>query len=229
MGESTRPASDLYSLGIVAFELLTGRRPYEGDSVAAEASAHVTAEVPSVRDFNRAIPWEVDPVFAKALAKDPSARFGSAAEFVAALRAALAEAAGTTNVIAPVRRAPAPQAPSRRRRRAWLVPLVALLLAAGAGGGIAGALLAGGGKPEAVPPARPSVSVKTVTQPGTTVVTTAQQPPPSEDPATLNDRAVRPDAAGRLRSPRCLYSRAPCSSCRATRTSRPPTRTTTSA
>jgi serine/threonine-protein kinase len=188
MGESTSPASDLYSLGIVAFELLTGRRPYEGDSVAAEASAHVTAEVPSVRDFNRAIPWEVDPVFAKALAKDPSARFGSAAEFVAALRAALAEAAGTTNVIAPVRRAPAPQAPSRRRGRGWLIPLGALLLAAGAGGGIAGALLAGGGKPDALPPARPSVSVKTVTQPGTTVVTTAQQAP-SEDPATLNDRA----------------------------------------
>ncbi len=49
-GERTTAASDLYSLGIVAFELLTGRRPFEGDSVAAEAVAHVTGEVPSVRE-----------------------------------------------------------------------------------------------------------------------------------------------------------------------------------
>src|SRR6266576_1981851 len=73
-GERTTPASDLYSLGIVAFELLTGRRPFEGDSVAAEAAAHVTGVVPPVRELNPALPSELDPVFAKALAKDPARR-----------------------------------------------------------------------------------------------------------------------------------------------------------
>ncbi len=195
-GERTTSASDLYSLGIVAFELLTGRRPFEGDSVAAEAAAHVTGVVPPVRELNPALPSELDAVFAKALAKDPAYRFGSAAEFVAALRHALDEAAGATGIIAPAslqtsptRQLPPRGRPPRRTRPGWLLPLLGLLLAAGAGGGIAGALLTGGSS-KALPPARPSVSVKTVTADGTTVVTTA--PPPttsSSDPVALNDQA----------------------------------------
>jgi len=191
-GERTTPASDLYSLGIVAFELLTGRRPFEGDSVAAEAVAHVTGVVPPVRELNPSLPSELDAVFAKALAKDPTYRFGSAAEFVAALRHSLDEAAGATAIVAPARTRTAPtrQLPPRRRARpAWLLPLLGLLLAAGAGGGIAGALL-NGGSSKALPPARPSVSVKTVTAEGTTVVTTASPPPTlSADPVALNDQA----------------------------------------
>jgi serine/threonine protein kinase len=194
-GERTTPASDLYSLGIVAFELLTGRRPFEGDSVAAEAVAHVTGVVPPVRELNPSLPSELDAVFARALAKDPKYRFGSAAEFVAALRHSLEEAAGATAIVAPAwtRTAPTRQVPPRRRARpAWLLPLLGLLLAAGAGGGIAGALLTGGSSSKALPPARPSVSVKTVTAQGTTVVTTAPSPPTtssSSDPVALNDQA----------------------------------------
>ncbi len=177
LGERTTAASDLYSLGIVAFELLTGRRPFEGDSVAAEAAAHVTGTVPPVRDVNPGLPSELDSVFAQALAKDPARRYGSAAEFVAALRHSLEEAAGTTRIIAP----PLAPAPRRRTRPRWLVPLLGLLLAAGAGGGIAGAMLAGGDAKQSLPPARPSVSVKTVTTPPPTT--------PSSDPAALNTQA----------------------------------------
>jgi serine/threonine-protein kinase len=183
-GERTTAASDLYSLGIVAFELLTGRRPFEGDSVAAEAAAHVTGTVPSVRDVNPALPSELDPVFAQALAKDPAKRYGSAAEFVAALRHSLEEAAGTTRVMV------AAPPPRRRTRPRWLVPLVGLLLAAGAGGGIAGAILAGGDAKQSAPPARPSVSIKTVTTaPTTTPPTTAPTTTAAPDPAALNDQA----------------------------------------
>ena len=193
MGERTTPASDLYSLGVVAFELLTGRRPFEGDSVAAEAAAHVTGELPSVCELNESVPCEVDPVLAKALAKHPAERYGSCAEFVAALRGALAEAAGPTRVLGAV--APPPP-PPRRGRPAWLAPVLAALLLAGIGAAVAVALFGDNSPKRALPPQKVSISVKTVTQPGTTIVTTAAAttaattaPASGSDPYALNNQA----------------------------------------
>ncbi|MEP6812935.1 MAG: protein kinase, partial [Actinomycetota bacterium] len=193
MGERTTSASDLYSLGIVAFELLTGRRPFEGDSVAAEAAAHVTGELPSVCELNASVPCEVDPVLAKALAKHPAERYRSCAEFVAALRGAIAEAAGPTRVLGAVS---PPSPPSRRGRPAWLVPVLATLLLAGIVAAVAVALFGGGSPKRALPPQKVSVSVETVTQPGTTVVTTASAttaattaPSTGSDPYALNNQA----------------------------------------
>src|SRR5256885_2940459 len=95
-GERATPASDRYALAVVAFELLSGRRPFESDSITAEATAHVNAPVPSIAEICEGLPAELDAVFRQALAKDPAQRFETAAEFVAALRAALPEAAGAT-------------------------------------------------------------------------------------------------------------------------------------
>jgi tetratricopeptide (TPR) repeat protein len=221
-GARATPASDLYSLGVVAFELLTGRRPFEGDSVAAEAAAHVTGEVPSVCELSPELPCELDPVFGKALAKSPSARYGSCAEFVAALRASLEAAAGATGVLATVPlkppRAASPQARyAPRARRTWIVPAAIVLLLAAAGVALAVALTRGGGK-QALPPQKVSTVVHTVTQPGTTVVRTAPAAPAqptttassatttstststqqaSGDPVTLNNEAWELMKAGR--------------------------------
>jgi eukaryotic-like serine/threonine-protein kinase len=183
-GESTSAASDLYSLGIVAFELLTGRRPFEGDTIAEEAAAHVNADVPSVQTFSPRLPHELDAVFGRALSKEPTWRFSSGAEFVAALRAAFDHAAGETAIVAaPRRRGPSPK----------LLVLAAALILAGIAGAIAAAVLSGDHGSKALPPARPSVSVRTVTEttPGSTVVTTAEAPTtqPSSDPTALNDQA----------------------------------------
>jgi serine/threonine-protein kinase len=190
-GERTTAASDLYSLGIVAFELLTGRRPFVGDSVAAEAVAHVTGEVPSVRELNPALPIELDAVFARALAKDPAERFASGAEFVAALRQSLEDAAGATGIVAPVTVPLAAAAPTRayarqRTRRSRLTPVIVLLVLLGIGGAIAGVLLAGGnGKPAATPPttAAPPTTAPTTTPPPVTTT------PPTSDPTALNNQA----------------------------------------
>jgi eukaryotic-like serine/threonine-protein kinase len=191
-GERTTAASDLYSLAVVAFELLTGRRPFGGDSVAAEAAAHVTGEVPSVCEVNPSMPCELDPVFERALAKDPAARYGSCAEFVAALRASLEEAAGATGVIAPpLARRPAPVA-YPRRRRPWLVPVLVLAALALAGAGVAYAVTRGGSSNAGAPaPAKLSVSVKTVTQPGRTIVSTeVTTTPAAAPPATAATQSI---------------------------------------
>jgi serine/threonine-protein kinase len=193
-GERTTAASDLYSLGIVAFEFLTGRRPFVGDSVAAEAVAHVTGDVPSVREVNPALPVELDAVFARALAKNPAQRFTSGAEFVAALRQSLEDAAGATGIVAPVT-VPLPPAPTRayalqRTRRSRLTPVIVLLVLIGIGGAIAGVLLAGGnGAPAAKPPTTaPPTTASPTTAPPTTAPPVTTAPPPS-DPTALNNQA----------------------------------------
>ncbi|HSC73822.1 MAG TPA: serine/threonine-protein kinase [Gaiellaceae bacterium] len=138
-GKRATPASDRYALAIVAFELLTGSRPFESDNPTAEAAAHVNAPVPSI-SASADVPRELDRCFARALAKDPGQRFATGADFVAALRAAYADAAGETRRLATAVTRPVPAPPaatSRRTSPAW--PVLAALLVSGA---IAGALLA---------------------------------------------------------------------------------------
>ena len=137
-GDRATPASDRYALGVVAFELLTGSRPFEADSPTAEAAAHVNAPVPSV-SARVDVPPEIDGSFARALAKDPAERFESCADFVAALRAAYADAAGQTRPLAAVAPTAAtrPLPPPRSSSGVW--PLLLGLLAVGL---VAGGLLA---------------------------------------------------------------------------------------
>jgi WD40 repeat protein/serine/threonine protein kinase len=79
-------ASDIYSLGVLAYEVLTGRKPFTADSTHEYYHQHVYAEVPPLGD---AFPPEVGRVIRRALAKAPEARHGNALELAAELRAAL--------------------------------------------------------------------------------------------------------------------------------------------
>jgi eukaryotic-like serine/threonine-protein kinase len=181
LGERATAASDRYALGIVAFELLTGRRPHERESPTAEAAAHANDPIPSVREYAPDLPWpQLDAVFRRALAKDPAARYPSCLELVHDLRAALAEGETRTQVLAPAP-PPAAQATAATARAGPTVPpptragrgpstralaVVGLLIAALAGGAALAAALADGDGQEG---SRTSVSVRTITREGTTV------------------------------------------------------------
>ena len=86
-GEPATPASDRYGLGVIAFELLTRRRPFEGETAVTEAFAHVNTPVPSAERLDPRLPPGVDEALARALAKDPADRPASCAELVAHVRA----------------------------------------------------------------------------------------------------------------------------------------------
>jgi eukaryotic-like serine/threonine-protein kinase len=172
-GERATAASDRYALGIVAFELLTGRRPHERESPTAEAAAHANDPIPSVRAYAPDLPWaELDAVFRRALAKNPAARYATCLDLVHDLRAALAEGETRTQVLAPApvpATAGPPTPPPPRRGRgpsARTLALLGLLIAALAAGAALAAALADGDGEEG---ARRSVSVRTVTREGTTV------------------------------------------------------------
>jgi len=88
-GEELTPTSDLYALGVVVYEMLTGTLPFQGSTPLAVMRQHLTGPVPDPRAANPALPPGVTAVLDKALAKRPSARYRSAASFSGALNRAL--------------------------------------------------------------------------------------------------------------------------------------------
>jgi beta-lactam-binding protein with PASTA domain/tRNA A-37 threonylcarbamoyl transferase component Bud32 len=162
-GHAVSAASDLYSIGIMLYELLTGRVPFEGESAVTIALKQVSESPVPPSAYNAAVTPELEAVVLRALEKDPARRFNDADEFVAALehaRATLgAGAAGPTSVMPPT---PQPQAAvpmaayppdepppgERTGGRWWWWALAALVVAAVVVGAL---LLAGGGKKVTVP------------------------------------------------------------------------------
>jgi serine/threonine-protein kinase len=209
-GEPAGPASDRYALAIVAYELLTGSRPYPGGSFPLQARQHLEAEPapPSARSED--VPAGVDRVLLRGLDKDPEARWPTASAMVDALAAALrpqdADATAAlplTGETEPLAR-PAPAAPRRppapppalggTSGRRWAIP------AAVAAGALALALLLfaaleRGERPDPRPTAtRPA---RTSPPPATTARARPAQPESGESVAALNDRGFGLIEAGR--------------------------------
>jgi beta-lactam-binding protein with PASTA domain len=134
-GLSVTPASDLYSIGVILYEALTGRPPFAGDSAVAVALKQVSEQPVPPSHVNSAVPPALNAVVLRALAKDPANRYANADEFLAALDAAEADPAtpalGDTAAFAPVAVPPQPVA-AEERRWPWrwiLLGLLALALA----------------------------------------------------------------------------------------------------
>src|SRR3989442_567169 len=137
------PASDLYSLGAVLCQMVTGAPPFDGESSQQIVGKHIADPPPAAADVNPNVPRELSDVILRLLAKQPGERFHSAGEVIAALesdkqpstmrsRASAAQAA-TELLVSGARTQPTPRA--RPRRVGWVVLVIALpvlLLAAGA-------------------------------------------------------------------------------------------------
>ena len=140
-GKPVSPATDVYSLGIVLWELLAGDVPFTGDNFVAVALRHVNEPPPHVRERRPDVSPRLDAAVERALAKDPARRFPSMTAFAKELRACLAEAEGgapppvedaALTVVTPPPRTQARARPRHRRRRRPLAWVLLALVVAGA-------------------------------------------------------------------------------------------------
>jgi eukaryotic-like serine/threonine-protein kinase len=88
-GGMANKKSDIYSLGIVMFEMLTGRLPFSGESAVSIALKHLQSETPSLKRWNPSIPQSVENIVLKATAKDPFHRYDSVEDMEEDIRTAL--------------------------------------------------------------------------------------------------------------------------------------------
>ena len=160
-GKPTTPATDVYSLGVVVYELLTGDVPFPGENFVAIAMKHINDPPPDLLQRRPDVPLRLAAAVDRALEKDPTRRFASMAEFAAELRLCLAELDtpdAERTLIVPSRvpsRVLKESRPQRvRTLREAALPIYVILALVAVAAIVVGILELGGakGKPKAAPP-----------------------------------------------------------------------------
>jgi hypothetical protein len=123
-GDPVDGSTDQYSLGVVAYQILTGQRPFQADTIQTLFFRIMSTPPSPAHEMNPALSPEVNQVLQKALAKEPAARYASCSEFVETL---LEKLAGVGSSSPSPGRAPTPQ--TSRSSKRWVVVAVAVLLA----------------------------------------------------------------------------------------------------
>ena len=190
-GGSVDARSDLYSLGCVAVECLTGAIPFDAHSGLQAFVAHVQEEPPSASERVPGLGKEIDAVIARALAKQPDERYESCGQFVEAASAALAVTSGTA--AARSERPPGGRRwPSITRKRSIVLAATALIVALAAG--VGGALVANGGSGDDPASAASAEPTQTAPEP-------AAAPPEPGPPVAITEPAPGPASAADAASP----------------------------
>jgi TonB family protein len=202
-GQTVTGRSDVYSLAVVAYEMLTGQPPFQGKTITSVIYQVMHDQAPPPRQWNAALPHRYDDVFAKALQKDPTLRYETGGAFVAALdlremehtlspepwaeveteKIALTE----EQADAVARSRSDGTGPTRRRPRWPLVAGLALVVA------LAGVWVVVRGRTVAVVPPAPEVT--------TTPEATVPEPTPSATAATSSAQEPSPAATAAAVSP----------------------------
>lgn len=133
-GKPVTAATDVYSLGVVLFELLTGEVPFPGDNVVAVAMRHLHEPPPNLRERRADVSVRLAATVDRALAKEPAQRFGSMDAFAAELRSCLDEPPAALDAQPTLVVPPAARSPRRTRRLPAILGLLGLLAALAAGG-----------------------------------------------------------------------------------------------